>query len=65
MDKPDDPRDDRYGWYKGFTVWHSYGKPEYYSYVNNVRTSADNYKALMGKMDLRISRLKGEERWKR
>lgn len=65
MDKPEDERDERYGWYKGFTVWHSYERPEYYSYVNNVRMSADNYKALMGKMDLHISRLKGEERWKR
>ena len=61
MDKPEDGRDERYGWYKGFT----YEKPEYYSYVNNVRMSTDNYKALMGKMDLRISRLKGEERWKK
>lgn len=64
MDKPDDKRDVRYGWYKGFTVWHSYEKPEYYSYVDSVRVSADNYKLFRDRMDLRISRLKGEERWK-
>lgn len=64
MDKPEDERDVRYGWYKGFTVWHSYEKPEYYSYVNGVRVSADNYKLFRDRMDLRISRLKGEERWK-
>lgn len=64
MDKPEDERDERYGWYKGFTVWHSYEKPEYYSYVDSVRVSADNYKLFRDRMDLRISRLKGEERWK-
>lgn len=65
MTKPDDKRDERFAWYRGFAVWHSYTKPEYYAYMNGARLSAQNYDKLRERMDLRASYLEGGKRWKK
>lgn len=49
--KPDNPIDERFGWYKGIPVWHGLETPGYYAYVNATRVYGQTVAKLREKIN--------------